>query len=159
MDIQDQYGWCNFRVQSLRSLVRWFAGNGHTIMGLPNEETLDRMGWNVTEAVIFGTKIKTYESDLSNPKSTIYTDNGPVDSLRGWHTLDVLWSIAEGIEADTKEAASKMGRGFQAQALSASITSRLEEIANMCKQHGKPRPDLGARLVISLLVEPEEANV
>ena len=119
----------------------------------------NEFGWNVTEGVIFGTYIQSHKSDASSPKSTIYSNGYPVESLRGWYTLDVLWSIARGIDADTEDAASKMGRGFQAQALYRAIARRLDEIVNMVTQEdGKSRPDLGVRLRISEIVE-EVANV
>ena len=159
MDSNAEYGWSHFRVQSLRTLIEWTGADGHSILGFPPEDRLEDMGWNAREGMIFGTHIQSHKSDTSSPKSTIYADGGAVESVRGFYVLDLLWSIARGIDADTENAASKMGRGFQAQALFQAIASRLDEIANMVTQEdGKSRPDLGVRLRISHIVE-EVVNV
>ena len=81
--------------------------------------------------MIFGSKAEWFESDLSDPKSTISDKDGNPINVRGWHTLEVSWKIARDIGANTNEASSKFGRGSQASALATAILARIAEICDM----------------------------
>lgn len=71
--------------------------------------------------------LRTHRSDMSDPKATIFdTKTGsPLDELMGVRGLSMLWKLAEYVGADTKIAASKMGRGYQARELQSAIVRAL----------------------------------
>lgn len=66
------------------------------------------------------------KSDRSNFKSTIFNEGKVVESVKGIYGLDCLWQIANDIDADTKIASTKIGRGFQAGELTTAIMKKLE---------------------------------
>jgi hypothetical protein len=70
--------------------------------------------------------VQNYESDTSNPKSTIFHNDGHViPECRGVYSLSFLYTVARHVGADTTEAGNYFGRGRQAGAL---ITAILEKI-------------------------------
>jgi len=90
--------------------------NGHTIF----DTNLVRDRFPLPKKV-WKPILRTHRSDHESHKSTIFVDSQPVDELMGIYGLSLLWSIADWLGADTKAAASKMGRGFQAAELRAAI--------------------------------------
>ena len=85
-------------------------GDGHSIFPpafystLVEVETLDRAGL-----------VRTFRSDYSNPKTTIFDNAGnPIDSMTGVYNLDVLEWIANLVEV---EYVSMFGRGSQARSI------------------------------------------
>ena len=83
-------------------------GDGHSIFPptfystLVEVEVLDRAGL-----------VRTFRSDYSNPKTTIFDRAGnPIDSMTGVYNLDVLEWIADALDVTYHPA---LGRGSQAQ--------------------------------------------
>ena len=94
------------------------ASDGHTIF---KEEAFDMLPKEFLERYI-----NEYESDGTG-KGDIFDDHGNViPKLRGVYGLTLLYGIAYDIGADTKEASSKSGRGFQADCLTRAINERLK---------------------------------
>jgi len=106
--------------QVILDLVKYIGGDGHTIYD-PREDIFNGVSKELMESVT-----QTHKSDGSY-KGSIFVDGKCVEELYGVHGLELLWKLAINVEADTKVAASKMGRGFQAQALSEAIFNKLGE--------------------------------
>jgi hypothetical protein len=68
----------------------------------------------------------TYKSDTSSPKSTIFTDAGPVNQLQGVYALDFLYRVAEILGVRSSSGADAyFGRGRQAGALQQAIMDKI----------------------------------
>lgn len=94
------------------------AGDGHTIF---KEEAFDMLPKEFLDKYVH-----EYES-VGHGKTAIYDNDGNrLEKLRGVYSLDLLYGMAHDIGADTKEAESKNGRGFQADCLTRSINERLK---------------------------------
>lgn len=99
-----------------RLIAQIIRGDGHTIFK-PTAFTL--RGVN---AAFIDAYTNTYHSDGTLKGSITDAATGaPLDSLRGVYGLPLLWAVARRINADTSAAASMMGRGFQARALTTAI--------------------------------------
>lgn len=98
--------------------------DGWTI--LPKDE-LTGAGLSEELASRFVTKHKSGR----DPKSQIYVNGSPVKFMMGAYGLSVLYGIAGDLELTkvVNEAYSKMGRGFQAQVLSAGIFEHFKQAA------------------------------
>ena len=71
------------------------------------------------------------KSNLAHPKSTIFKDGKPVDSMKGVYTLRVLYEIAANLSIDEEarqKAFVKLGRGTQASELSNAIIEYLRQL-------------------------------
>ena len=68
----------------------------------------------------------TFESNPQRHKQTLFVDGKPVNQVRGVYALQLLWKLAESVNADTTEAGKKFGRGFQANELKAAILTALD---------------------------------
>ena len=69
-----------------------------------------------------------YRQKAGKGKERLYDDTGKsVAYMDGVYALDFLYGIAENVGADTSEARSKMGRGFQAQELCRAIRAILPQ--------------------------------
>lgn len=105
--------------ESIKKVLETIGGDGHSIhkpelyldAGMPAE--------------FVGAHTVKYKSERSNYKRTIFTDGKPVNELTGVYALDMLYAIAANIGADEREAHSKIGRGFQAGALTEAIYRKL----------------------------------
>jgi hypothetical protein len=142
MEVKNVSGmrFTQFSSQSIIALMEWIGGDGHSVLGLDSldDRRVRLLGFTPKEWVIFGSKAEWFESDLSDPKSTISDKDGNPINVLGWHTLEVSWKIARDIGADTEEASSKFGRGSQASALATAIHARLAEICDMVtNEHGE----------------------
>jgi len=137
LDVRNENGmrWTRFSSQSIIALMDWIGGDGHSVIGVENidDRKVRELGFTPKEWMIFGYMADTYKSDLTNPKSTITDKHGLPINVIGWATLDIQWSIANAIGADTDEASEKHGRGSQAQCLKKAIDRRLWEIVGMVK--------------------------
>ena len=66
----------------------------------------------------FVKKYTVVEKSGKHPKTWIFDSHGnKLKSIEGVYSLDFAYGIARDISADLTGAQSKMGRGFQAQAL------------------------------------------
>lgn len=81
--------------------------DGHTIF---SPEAFTRVG---APPAIVAQHTECYESNLSDPKSTIFVDGKPVNQCLGVYGLPLIETICEDLGV---EYAMKMGRGFQASA-------------------------------------------
>ena len=70
-----------------------------------------------------------YESDLSNPKETIFVDGEPVNQCLGVYGLPLIETICDDLGVEYE---MKMGRGFQAAACREAIRRHFNatEVAN-----------------------------
>lgn len=69
--------------------------------------------------------LMTYQSDFSSHKSTIYTQDGPVESLQGIYNLHFLMWLRD--ELGIRGYATAGGRGFAAQQYVNMIWEWLDE--------------------------------
>lgn len=94
--------------------------DGHSIF---KPETLEAKGLDYE---IIAKMTRTFKSDTSGPKTTIFNREGVVlDETCGVYGLDMLAEIAAYIGADTKHARSLLGRGFRAEAFKTAIRHHL----------------------------------
>jgi hypothetical protein len=89
-------------------------GDGHTIF---SPDHFIKNGFS-PEFVDINTVVHTSGEE---PKEKILVNGEVVDVLEGIYNLDMLYAIAQLIEADRTIAFSKAGRGYQARALVAAI--------------------------------------
>lgn len=102
--------------EAIRATLKIVGHDGHSIYGV---EEFDDLG---LPAEFLDRFITVHKSHGTNPKGMIFGEGGKVlPELRGVYGLDLLWGLAYAIGADTQAAAEKMGRGFQAQALTSAI--------------------------------------
>lgn len=106
-----------------RIIASHIGGDGWTIFHPPSV-----IAWGIRAEVV---NAYTHTLQAGTGKYAIYTDNGPVPELRGVYGLTLLDAAARDIGADTKEADSKMGRGFRASCLASAITERLKVAAHV----------------------------
>ena len=107
-----QVDWVKFRDQVM-------IGDGHTIyspeqyrgVGLPADCLVER----------------TFKSDTSSHKSTIYLDGKEVKQVAGINHLSLLRHLAGLMDADTTRAYRMNGRGSEAQALVEAMAVKLKE--------------------------------
>lgn len=142
MEVKNVSGvrFTEFSSKSIIALMEWIGGDGHSVLGFENldDRRVRLLGFTPKEWAIFGSKAEWFESDLSDPKSTIWDKDGNPINVRGWHALSLQWDIAREIGADTSEAGKKHGRGSQARHLEDAINSRLADICDMVKnEHGE----------------------
>ena len=96
------------------------ASDGHTIY---KEEAFSMLPKEFLDKYV-----QEYESE-GHGKTAIYDNDGNrLDKVYGVHGLKLLYGMAYDIGADTKEAESKSGRGFQADCLTRAINKRLLEM-------------------------------
>ena len=69
-------------------------------------------------AEVVGHLTRTYKSDLSSPKSTIFVKGEPVRELSGVYGLDVLRFLAGAVGVEYMRA---LGRGFEARNIQAAL--------------------------------------
>jgi len=70
--------------------------------------------------------VRTFKSDTSDHMRTIFAPGGVVlESIVAVRELELLWLLANEVDADVREAATKYGRGTRAQLLARSILTRL----------------------------------
>ena len=112
----------NIDNQAILDLLKEIGGDGHTLYDADNE-IFQAMPKELMDLVT-----QTHKSD-GTPKGTIFKDGQTVEEMRAVYGLDLLWRLATEVEADTKIAARKMGRGFQAQELTKALREKLGEEA------------------------------
>lgn len=115
--------WADINPEATAQIVEKVGGDGWTILS-PSFFTkfLHENELSVIEEIV-----KEHASDFKYPKLTIYKEGFPVDSMKGVHTLDLLYRIAKDLELDavSEDANAKMGRGAQAQSLTKGILEYL----------------------------------
>lgn len=85
------------------------------------------------------------KSSKSDPKGQLYDNDGrPVDKIEGVYSLAFSYAIAHNVGADTTEAYSKMGRGFQAQCLTKAIATKLGLDKKKEAEDGDRQQDTGS---------------
>lgn len=94
---------------------------GHDII-CPDD--LVKSGWPEEFVQCF---VRVHESDFNDPKSTIFSEKGPMDEMVGVYELEFIRGIGRAVGADMREAMSKMGRGFQARLIGEAILKKLKE--------------------------------
>lgn len=105
--------------EAIRTYLKEVGADGH---GIYKPEYLVKMGFEVA----FVAKYTVREKSGKSYKSQLFDNSGnPVPYIDGVYALSFLYGIAENIGADTSEAMSKMGRGFQAQCLCSAISKVL----------------------------------
>jgi len=109
--------------EAINQYLKKAGGDGHTIF---KDQFIRDMGFTDEFVDNF---CQSHESG-DCAKSTIFStkDGKPMPECLGVYGLSFLYGIAHNINADTKIACSKMGRGFQAQELVVAISNRLKEI-------------------------------
>jgi hypothetical protein len=108
--------------EAVRKYISEVGADGHSIL---SPVSLLRMGFS-KKFVKENTHVEHSGKDY---KSKIWVNGEMVDKLEGVYSLDFMYSIADNIGASTSIARSKMGRGFQAQELSAAIWSVINKDA------------------------------
>lgn len=71
--------------------------------------------------------VKTFKSDFSDHKSTLFVNGEPVEELKGIYNLSFLYWLAGEIGLTSDDYGSYGGRGFQAQAIERSIRGWAKE--------------------------------
>ena len=99
-------------------LLKVGGGDGHTLWDA-DTDTFKDMPKDFMDSVTH-----VHKSDGSY-KGSIFVNGERVEELRGVHGLGLLWALAREVGADTKKAADKMGRGFQAHELTKAIREKL----------------------------------
>lgn len=106
--------------EQVMAAVIFIDGDGHTIC--PESALVEKCKW---PADIAHSVCQAFESDLSDPKSTIFDNEGkPVAQMYGWYCLDVLRSLASAFNV-TYEGA--MGRGFQARLIDKALRKHFNQ--------------------------------
>ena len=110
----------NIDNQAILDLLKVIGGDGHTLYDAADEifQTMPK--------ALMDMVTQTHKSD-GTAKGSIWRDGQMVDEMHAVYGLDLLWRLATEVEADTKIAARKMGRGFQAQELTKAIKEKLGE--------------------------------
>jgi len=78
-----------------------------------------------------------HESDLRDPKATIYRDGQPVGSVEGVYGLDMLRFLAGSLGVTYR---SCLGRGFQAQAIREALHDHVRRYAEPDTAHSPDPP-------------------
>mgnify|MGYP003152937129 CR=1 FL=1 len=112
----------NIDKQATLDLLKVIGGDGHTLY-----DAADEIFQGIPKALI-DMVTQTHKSD-GTAKGSIWRNGQMVDEMHAVYGLDLLWRLATEAEADTKIAARKMGRGFQAQELTKAIKEKLGEEA------------------------------
>ena len=112
----------NIDNQAILDLLKVIGGDGHTLYDAADEifQTMPK--------ALMDMVTQTHKSD-GTPKGTIFKDGQIVEEMHAVYGLDLLWRLATEVGADTKLAAQKMGRGFQAQELTKALRVKLGEEA------------------------------
>ena len=106
--------------EAINKYIEQAGGDGHTIF---KDEYIRGMGFSNE----FVDKFASDHSSGNTGKSTIFDDRGNVmETCMGVYALDFLYGIAKDVGADMTIAHSKMGRGFQAQALVIAIKDAIK---------------------------------
>lgn len=106
--------------EAIKTYLKAYGGDGWTML---KPEYLLRIGFSPKLVKQMTTVQKSSKHD---PKGQLYDNEGrPVDKIEGVYALAFSYAIAHNVGADTKEAYSKMGRGFQAQCLVRAIAEKL----------------------------------
>jgi hypothetical protein len=111
------FTWADISTVQQRLVLGIIDGDGHTIW--PATRLRD-MGLDERIVVRFQ---RTYESDTSDPKTTIYDSSGaPIGGMHGVWGLSLLESLAlyHHITSD------KFGRGFRARDLTTQLKEKLQ---------------------------------
>ena len=110
------FSWANVSLEDQVKVLDMFGDDGHSILNADAIRADSDIPVYVLDA--FTTVEK---SDRSSVKTMLFTDQGPVDELRGIYCLTVIWSLANyhGIHS------SKFGRGSEARELTAGLRDRL----------------------------------
>jgi hypothetical protein len=103
-------------------LLEVIGGDGHTIWDA-DADCFKEMPKDLMDRMTV-----VHKSDGTH-KGSIFVGGKLVEELRGVNGLRLLWALASTVGADTKKAADKMGRGFQAHELTVAIKQKLREEA------------------------------
>lgn len=108
------FDWSTVSVEDQMKVLDLIGGDGHTVW---NPDRLIEKGFPPAAARHFS---RVIESDLDDPKQTIYAANGILARTYGMYGLNVLYSLAGyyGLHS------SAMGRGFAA-----------SELTDLTRQH------------------------
>jgi len=115
--------WADINPEATAQIVEKVGGDGWTIL-TPSFFT---KFLHENEVSVLDSLISEHKSDYSHPKLTIYKEGYPTETLKGVHTLDLLYRIAKDLELNkvADDAETKMGRGLQAQVLAKGILEYL----------------------------------
>jgi len=112
--------------EAIEEYQKTWGGDGHTII---KAESLVDMGFDfdfVSRFAYDHQSGKHYKEQIFDNKT-----GQKMDSCYGVYSLDFAYAIARDIKADTKEAVSKMGRGFQASCLYKATKERLDTLIDV----------------------------
>ena len=104
--------------------IEWlkeFGNEGHSIWKA-DSVPFDDLGLDEKQQEAL---IQTFESDTSDPKSTIFKDGQIVKKVEGVHSLTILSVIARNLGVGNADG-MLMGRGNRARALTAAILGILD---------------------------------
>ena len=125
----------NIDKQAILDLLKVIGGNGHTLYDAA-DEIFQGMPKELMDAVT-----QTHKSD-GTAKGSIWRNGEMVPEMHAVYGLDLLWRLASEVGADTKLAAQKMGRGFQAQELTKALREKLVVACATCNpEHDEPDVD------------------
>lgn len=109
------FTWNKTTVAQQATLLEYIGDDGHTVWSADG-----LIGDGVSDYIIDA--FTTVEKSDGTWKGTIFTDQGPVDTLRGVYGLTVIRSLA----AHYGVTSHKFGRGSEARELTAGIRQHLE---------------------------------
>lgn len=115
--------------EAIEKYMEAYGGDGHSII---KAEALVKWGFDFE----FVSNLAFNHESGEHFKEMIFSPDfsKKLDSLYGVYSLSFAYAIAHDIGASTKEAREKMGRGFQAGCLNASIRQRLAELTDIKNQ-------------------------
>jgi len=110
----------NLTLDQVRSLVEYVDGDGHTVFD--RKALVEACAWPSEMADLV---CKVIRSDLNRPKGTVFGTRGEaIAALYGWYGLEVLSRVAAALGVKYE---IKIGRGFQARAITEELLKHLEE--------------------------------
>lgn len=111
-------------IEAINKYLETYGGDGHSII---RAEALVEWGFDfefVAKHAFNHQSGEHYKEMLFDTKT-----GKKMDAIYGVYTLDFAYAIAKDVGADMTNARSKMGRGFQAQALYGAIKTAIKEVA------------------------------
>jgi len=119
----------NLTPVQILTICKIVDGDGHTIFP-PEAFTKKKIPREVIES-----EIRFYKSDISDPKSTIFNNQGQaLLGLDGIYGLSLLKHIASAFDVEYE---GKMGRGWEARSVTESLIAHFMPLAYPPKKGGK----------------------
>lgn len=104
--------------EDVKKIIEMCGYDGHSILKI---EALAGVNPEFVDMVT-----RNYESNFDDPKSTIFTDAGPVKDMRGIYTLDALDTACRVLNLEN-DAGTYYGRGRMAASYTDALKKWLEQ--------------------------------